>query len=249
MSTQPSPDGFSHLAKRNDHSIGSMVDRLGALSAFIGRAMEFIELNGFPLFAGELYSRLQTSFRTRCLSHKLQTCGLKIGPRSYFRGLSKMKIGDNFAAGEGLWMEAVTRFRNQRFNPLITIGQCVSVSNWVHIGCTHEITIGEYTLIGSKVVIVDHNHGQYVISHSSPMVPPAMRTLDAESSVTIGRNVWLGDSVAVLPGARIGEGSVIAANSVVSGEIPPFTIAAGVPARVIKRFDFTTQQWIRPNAN
>jgi len=63
--------------------------------------------------------------------------------------------------------------------------------------------------------------------------------------VVIENGVWIGESVAVLPGAHIGYGSVIGANSVVKGVIPPGSIAVGTPARVIKRFDSGSQQWLR----
>jgi lipopolysaccharide O-acetyltransferase len=113
----------------------------------------------------------------------------------------------------------------------------------VHIAATHFVEIGDNVLMGSKVVVTDHNHGQYSKDHTSPNIPPALRPLDHDRSVVIGRNVWLGDGVVVTPGSSIGEGAVIGANSVVQGRIPPFTIAAGVPAKIMKVFDFDTQKW------
>ena len=56
--------------------------------------------------------------------------------------------------------------------------------------------------------------------------------------VSIGNNVWIGEHVSILPGVTIGEGSVIGANSVVSKSIPPYSIAVGSPAKVIKKYDF-----------
>ena len=54
----------------------------------------------------------------------------------------------------------------------------------------------------------------------------------------VGNDVWLGQNVTVLPGARIGDGAVIGSNSVVAGDIPPYTVAAGNPCKVIRpRFD------------
>ena len=55
--------------------------------------------------------------------------------------------------------------------------------------------------------------------------------------VIIGNNVWLGDKVAVLSGVQIGDGVVVAANAVVTKDIPPYCLAAGVPAKVIKQID------------
>jgi lipopolysaccharide O-acetyltransferase len=99
--------------------------------------------------------------------------------------------------------------------------------------------------MGSKVVVIDHNHGQYSTNPTSLDIPPSSRPLDHDGKVIVGANVWLCDGVAVLPGSIIGEGSVIAANSVVNGTIPPFTIAAGSPAKVVKVFNSETNEWMK----
>lgn len=69
------------------------------------------------------------------------------------------------------------------------------------------------------------------------------RTLINDMSVVIGDNVWLGESVTVLPGVNIGYGSIISAHSVVTKDIPPCTIAVGVPAKVIKNYNQTSKTW------
>ena len=56
----------------------------------------------------------------------------------------------------------------------------------------------------------------------------------SEYEYEVGNNVWLGDKVSILPGVHIGDGSVIGANSVVTHSIPPYSIAAGNPAKVLK---------------
>jgi len=154
-------------------------------------------------------------------------------------------MGEDFSAGEGFWMDAITRCRDQAFSPRIVIGNHVRISKWVHIAATYLVEIGDDVLIGSKVIITDHNHGQYSREHTSPHIAPVLRPLDHDRRVSIGRNVWIGDGVVVTPDSSIGEGSVIGANSVVSGDIPPFVIATGAPARIIKKFNFSTQKWIR----
>ncbi len=80
---------------------------------------------------------------------------------------------------------------------------------------------------------------------SDPAIPPASRPLYSAAPVRIGDNVWLGDGVAVLAGADIGDGCVIGANSVVTGPIPPRTVAVGAPARVVRRWDAVTGTWPR----
>lgn len=152
-------------------------------------------------------------------------------------------MGEDFSAADGLWLEAITAYNEQIFKPTIVIGNHVRISQSVHIAATSSVEIGDHVLIGSRVIITDHNHGQYAKMHTSPSIPPVNRPLDCDRRVVIGRNVWLGDGVVVAPGATIGEGSVIGANSVVLGTIPAFSLAAGTPATVRKVFDFTTQEW------
>jgi lipopolysaccharide O-acetyltransferase len=177
------------------------------------------------------------------LGGKLNCPDITIGPRSTLRGLAHIKIGKNFYAGEGFWLDAVTVHHEQQFSPLIVIGNNVSISAWTHIAATHRIEIGDGTLIGSKVLISDHNHGSYETGIEAVRVRPALRMLDDNKSVVIGENVWIGDSVVVMPGVRIGAGSVIGANSVVTRDVDSLTIVAGAPARVLKRYDAATQEW------
>jgi acetyltransferase-like isoleucine patch superfamily enzyme len=64
-----------------------------------------------------------------------------------------------------------------------------------------------------------------------------MRKLYSKGGVRIGDRVWIGSKVSILPGVEIGEGAVIGANSVVSKDVPPFSIVGGVPARVLKQIN------------
>jgi len=181
--------------------------------------------------------------RNWLISQKLGVKQLKIGPRAYLRGLSSIQIGEDLSAEAGLWLEAITKFNDQIFSPKIVIGKHVRMSQSVHIAATHFVEIGDNVLIGSNVMITDHNHGKYSQEHTSPDIAPTLRPLDHDRRVVIGRNVWLGNGVVVTPGSSIGEGVVVGANSVVLGSIPPFTLAAGVPATVRKIFNFDTEKW------
>ena len=98
-------------------------------------------------------------------------------------------------------------------------------------GCTltsyAQIRIDNFTIIGEFVSIRDANHG---LKRDEPM---RYQPHTCEP-ILIGRDVWIGRGSCILPGVTIGEGAVIGANSVVTGDIPDFAIAAGVPAKVIK---------------
>jgi len=72
-----------------------------------------------------------------------------------------------------------------------------------------------------------------------------LRQGEETRQVVIGENVWLGSNVAVLLGVKIGNNSVIGAGSIVVDDIPPYSVAVGNPAKVIKRYNFDTKLWDR----
>lgn len=91
-----------------------------------------------------------------------------------------------------------------------------------------RIILGDDVLMGPEVMITAAN---YRYNDGHPVTEQAMD----EADVVIGNDVWLGTRVMVLPGARIGDGAIVGAGAVVTGEIPPMAIAVGVPARVVGR--------------
>ncbi|GAA0751483.1 acyltransferase [Ideonella azotifigens] len=155
-----------------------------------------------------------------------------------------IRIGEGFYAGQMLWIEAVRRYREFTFEPLIEIGNGVICSQRVHIAATARVTIEDGVLFGSGVHVTDHGHGTYRgDTQDSPDVPPALRRPATGRPVRICRNVWLGDNVVVLPGVTIGEGSIVGANSVVSRDLPMRVIAVGAPAVPVKFFDPVIGRW------
>jgi lipopolysaccharide O-acetyltransferase len=156
------------------------------------------------------------------------------------RGKKLISVGKGFVTGFNCRIDAYTE-SNKKL--VIEIGNNVQINDNVHIGAVESITIGDNVLIASKVFITDHNHGDYSgDKQDSPEGIPQERLIYSKS-VNIERNVWLGEFVAVLPGVTIGEGSIIGTMSVVSRNIPPFSIAVGSPAKVIKKYNFETNKW------
>lgn len=115
----------------------------------------------------------------------------------------------------------------------ITIGNMCDIGEYSHITSINRIIIGDNLLTGRFVLITDNTHG--LSDYSDLIIPPVCRKVISKGPVIIGDNVWLGDKVSVLPGVTIGDGAIIAANAVVTHDIPPYSLAAGVPARIIKR--------------
>jgi len=198
--------------------------------------------NGAFLFAVRILKKTVNFFFNLLIFYRTDC---DIDSSANLRGLKCIKIGRNFHAGKNLWLDAVTFYRGQCFNPKIIIGNNVGVQDFVHIGATNYVEIGDNVLFASKVYVSDHNHGIYYgEDQSSPIEPPFIRKLTANQEVIIGENVWVGDAVTILPGVHIGKGSIIGANSVVTRDISEFSIAVGVPARVIKKYDVAIGKWV-----
>lgn len=158
------------------------------------------------------------------------------------RNKKYIQIGKNFTSGFNCRIEAIPLSKDQ--NICISIGDNVQMNDFVHIGSVSSIKIGNYVLMASKIYISDHNHGSYTLQNSdSPLTPPIDRPIFGKE-VIIEDNVWIGESVCILPGVTIGKGSIIGALAVVTKDIPPYSIAVGNPAKVIKAYDFENAAWI-----
>ncbi|SMX46469.1 acyltransferase [Actibacterium lipolyticum] len=111
----------------------------------------------------------------------------------------------------------------------IEIGRGLRLGARCHLwaGPAHgRIVIGDDVLFGPEVMVTAAG---YRFNDGSPVTQQPMD----EADVFIGNDVWLGTRAIVLPGAKIGDGSIIGAGALVRGEIPPYSIAVGVPARVV----------------
>lgn len=129
--------------------------------------------------------------------------------------------------------------------PIIRFGKSCQINDFVHIGAINKVVIGNNVLIASRVFITDHNHGSYSgDDHSIPTSLVVKRSLSS-SPVELKDNCWVGEGVCIMPGVTIGENSIVAANSVVTKDVESNTIVAGVPAKAIKRFDFSQNKWLR----
>ncbi len=171
---------------------------------------------------------------------------VRIDISSKILGKKHIKIGKNFSAGKNSWIEAITQYGDQKFHPNILIKDNVVINDFNHIGAIKYIEIGNNVLMGSKCYITDHNHGIYKgEGESSPYEPPQVRALSNGESIIIGDNVWIGDNVVILPGVKIGNGSIIGAHSLITKNIPNASIAVGIPAKVIKKWNENTKRWER----
>ena len=143
------------------------------------------------------------------------------------------------------------------FEPPVTLGKAgigrnvrIGRGSFINEGDIREhTTIGRYCSIGRKVTIAAPHHPlQYMTSHlgllaASGQGAPNPDNSENERETVIGNDVWIGDNVFIKRGLQIGDGAVIGATAVVTKDVPPYAIMAGVPARLLRyRFDETTRQ-------
>jgi len=154
--------------------------------------------------------------------------GSVIDSPSYIYGGSSIDIGENVNVWRFGRIEAFSSDSSDKKIKL-TIGDRTTIHPFVHIGAALSVEIGKGCLIASNVYISDHDH-VFDLENKPPWKGGKL----VVASVVIGDYVWLGEKVMVLKGVTIGANSIIGAGSVVTKNIPPNSIAVGVPAVVIR---------------
>jgi len=150
-----------------------------------------------------------------------------------------ISIGDDVLIGPGVALSAgMVPGQECLVTPVVTIGDRCLIGRGSGIVGHFSISIGNDVWTGHHVYITDQNHGYEDISI------PISKQSQPERAVSIGDGSWLGHGSVVLPGVNIGRHVVIGANSVVTKDIPDFSVAVGVPAKVIRQFDESRQEWL-----
>jgi len=147
-------------------------------------------------------------------------------------------IGDRVFIRDGARLE-VLQDKLDRV-PMLKIGDDTNIEQNVHIVCHSRIEIGKDVSITGHCCIVDVTHPYDDMSDPRKV---GERIKDEDSFVTIGDSSFLGFGAVVLPNVRIGKKCVIGALSVVTADVPDYSVAAGSPARVIKQYDPAKQVW------
>ena len=191
---------------------------------------------GWPAFC-QRCSILWRNLYSAYIRHQFRQCGeLKLGSTQlHLFGLRYMEFGDQVEMHFNARVQCIDYFQptDQHFKPRLILHDHVVVQAMCHIGCIDRVEIGEWSTMGARCYITDHTHGG--TSREELLLPPRKRPLVSRGPVKIGKYVHLGEGVCVMPGVTIGDYSVIGAGAVVTRDIPPFSIAVGSPAKVIKQ--------------
>jgi acetyltransferase-like isoleucine patch superfamily enzyme len=115
----------------------------------------------------------------------------------------------------------------------VRIGTGTLINIGVMVAALELVEIGEYCMFANGCVVSDANH-----RYDDPRKPVPWQGFTSKGPTRIGDNVWCGANVVITSGVTVGERCVIGANSVVTSDIPPFSIAAGAPAKVIRTITY-----------
>jgi acetyltransferase-like isoleucine patch superfamily enzyme len=159
-----------------------------------------------------------------------------------FRGNSKMLVNNNIFnvgkkvfIGKGAWLSLGPGAK-------LKIGDNTHINSGFVVACNLSVEIGKSVLIADRVFIGDSNHGYEEIDK-----PVMEQKMSEAKAVKIEDDSWIGINVCILEGVTIGRHSVIGAGSVVTESVPPYSVAAGNPAKVVKQYNFRSSVWENKN--
>lgn len=162
-------------------------------------------------------------------------------PTGNMYGERWISIGDDtMIAGQVTLSAGMMPGQQMMTDPVVIIGDRCLIGRGSAIVGHYRIDIGDDVFTGMNVYITDQNHGYEDIAAPIGIQDPE------DDPVVIGSGSWIGSGAVVLPGARLGENCVVAANSVVRGEFPSYSVVAGVPAKVVRFHDGAG--WTRPES-
>ena len=174
---------------------------------------------------------------------RLITTKSKIGHNIYLDptvrliGIDNIEIGQNSLLSEGVWLNVNHRIEKEK---KIIIGNNCHIGKSNYFSSGPLIILKDYCFTGIDCQFLGCGH-----KIDNPFIPYRFSGLSTGKKIEIGVNCWLTTSVTVMEGVKVGHGSIIGARSLVIEDIPPFSIAVGNPCKVIKRFNFKTNKWVK----
>ncbi|MFL7902618.1 acyltransferase [Azospirillum argentinense] len=151
-------------------------------------------------------------------------------------GYSHIAIGPGTVVGDNSWLNVCDRSNGRR----LVIGSKVCIGRNAMINAADGVEIGDFCLFAPRVYISDVDH-----EYEDVTLPIVTQGLRRHGILIVEENCWLGINTVLSGGLSVGRGSVVAANSVVLADVPPFSVVAGIPARVIKMYDPELMEWRR----
>ena len=204
----------------------------------ISNIIKFLSLV-YPMRLRIWLAKKREGIRMQRIRMKLKNCSSDVhfGSIALLHGPQFIQIGSGTCFADNLFLTAWSTYSTSDSvedmgSPVMIIGENCNFGAYNHLTCANKIMIGNGVLTGKWVTITDNSHGD--TRYETLQIPPLKRRIESKGPVIIGNNVWIGDKATILPGVTIGDGSIVAANAVVTKDVPPYSVVAGIPAKIIK---------------
>lgn len=188
------------------------------------------------MFISSLKNKIKIMYKTAIFNKNA-----KLGKNTIFGAQSNcINDGGDIIIGNNCDIHAIISVKK---NGVIKIGSFTTIRGNSVIGAVKQIEIGDYVIISNNVTIYDNNNHPISPVKRMEMCKSGFYSnlwdwkYSRFSSIKIEDNVWIGERAVILKGVTIGKGSVIGCNSVVTKSIPPYSIAVGNPAVVVKSLE------------
>lgn len=193
----------------------------------------------------KLFEKIQNACKTLVTENAFFHGFRHHGKRCYIqkafvkRKLSHAIIGDHVKILKGWRIECFEHYGDRSYSPKLIIGNYVNIMHNFTCLVADQCIIGDNAAIASDVFISTENHG--ITPDGTPYIGQPLTT----APVTIGKHVWIGEKACILPGVELGDFCIVGAHSVVTKSFPAYSMIAGVPARIIKKYNPETREWER----
>ena len=190
-------------------------------------------------FLGRVYWDIK-SYNMRGLCYRFRFRGsskrLRVGKACRITNPHKIEVGNNVVIDNNV--ELLVNITNESSSEaLLVLGDYVHLSKYNSIGCSGKIILESHVRLAPYVHITDRNHCY------DNILQPISKQPIAVKDVYIGSETWIGYGSQIMPGVHIGKHCVVAAGSIVTKDIPDYSVVAGNPAKIIKKYNKNINKW------